>query len=94
MALPRITSPHATGNQRTQRVMLQVLLATVPLRCFAPTHWTMRLMALLVLCGVYFLVTDELDFAENQPIQFLLAGVGLVSVLAFASRSASALKAS
>ena len=30
MALPRITSPHATGNQRTQRVMLQVLLATVP----------------------------------------------------------------
>ena len=30
MALPRITSPHATGNQRTQRVMLQVLLAAVP----------------------------------------------------------------
>ena len=30
MALPRITSPHATGNQRTQRVMLQVLLATLP----------------------------------------------------------------
>lgn len=30
MALPRITSPHATGNQRTQRVMLQVLLATAP----------------------------------------------------------------
>lgn len=30
MALPCITSPHATGNQRTQRVMLQVLLATVP----------------------------------------------------------------
>ena len=71
-----------------------VLLATVPVRCFAPTHWAMRLLALLVLCGVYFLVTDELDFAENQPIQFLLAGVGLVSVLAFASRSASALKAS
>jgi len=30
MALPRITSPHATGNQRTQRVMLKVLLACVP----------------------------------------------------------------
>ena len=69
-----------------------VLLATVPVRCFAPTHWAMRLLALLVLCGVYYLVTDELDFAENQPIQFLLAGVGLISVLAFASRSASALK--
>jgi membrane-associated phospholipid phosphatase len=71
-----------------------VLLATVPERCFAPTHWAMRVLALLVLCGVYFLVTDELDFAENQQIQFLLAGVGLISVLAFASRSASALKAS
>ncbi|MCY1284915.1 Electron transport complex subunit RsxD [compost metagenome] len=30
MVLPRITSPHATGSNRTQRVMLQVLLATVP----------------------------------------------------------------
>ncbi|MGX5218428.1 electron transport complex subunit RsxD [Pseudomonas segetis] len=30
MALPRITSPHAKGSNRTQRVMLQVLLATVP----------------------------------------------------------------
>ena len=30
MALPRITSPHATGSNRTQQVMLQVLLATVP----------------------------------------------------------------
>lgn len=30
MALPRITSPHTTGNNRTQQVMLQVLLATVP----------------------------------------------------------------
>ena len=30
MALPRITSPHTTGSNRTQRVMLQVLLATLP----------------------------------------------------------------
>ncbi|MDP3845557.1 MAG: RnfABCDGE type electron transport complex subunit D [Pseudomonas sp.] len=30
MALPRITSPHTTGNNRTQQVMLQVLLATLP----------------------------------------------------------------
>jgi membrane-associated phospholipid phosphatase len=71
-----------------------VLLATVPTRYFAATHWAMRMQALLVLCAVYFLVTDELDFAENQPIQWLLAGVALLSVLAFARRSASALKAS
>lgn len=30
MALPRITSPHATGHNRTQKVMQLVLLATVP----------------------------------------------------------------
>jgi electron transport complex protein RnfD len=30
MALPRITSPHATGTNRTQRVMLLVLAATLP----------------------------------------------------------------
>ncbi|MBS7661443.1 RnfABCDGE type electron transport complex subunit D [Pseudomonas lalucatii] len=30
MALPRITSPHAKGANRTQQVMLQVLLACVP----------------------------------------------------------------
>ncbi|MBV2204057.1 MAG: electron transport complex subunit RsxD [Pseudomonas sp.] len=30
MALPRITSPHAQGGNRTQRVMLLVLAATLP----------------------------------------------------------------
>ncbi len=30
MALPRITSPHATGNSRTRQIMLQVLAATLP----------------------------------------------------------------
>jgi membrane-associated phospholipid phosphatase len=71
-----------------------MLLAKVPTHWFAPTHWSMRLMALLVLGGVYVLVTDPLDFAENQPFQWLLAAVGLVSVLVFAKRSARALKAS
>ena len=71
-----------------------VLLAAVPPRCFAPTHWAMRLLALLVLGGVYFLATEELDFAENQPLQWLLASVALVSVFLFARRSASALRAS
>jgi hypothetical protein len=70
-----------------------VLLARVPVRCFAPSHWTLRLQALLVLGAVFFLLTDVLDFAENQPLQWLLAGVGVVSVLAFARRSANALKA-
>jgi hypothetical protein len=71
-----------------------VLLASVPVRCFEAGHWTLRLQALLVLGAVYFLLTEELDFAENQPLQWLLAGVAGLSVLVFARRSASALKAS
>jgi membrane-associated phospholipid phosphatase len=70
-----------------------VLLATVPVRCFVPTHWTLRLMALLVLGAVYVLLTEELDFAENQPLQWLLAVVALVSLVVFAMRNAKALKA-
>jgi membrane-associated phospholipid phosphatase len=69
-----------------------LLLATVSVRCFMPTHWSLRLMALLVLGAVYVLLTEELDFAENLSLQWLLAGVALVSVLAFARRSASALR--
>ncbi len=71
-----------------------VLLALVPARCFAAQHWSLRLLALAVLGAVYFLLTEELDFAENLPLQRLLAGVALLSVLAFAMRSAKALKAS
>ena len=71
-----------------------VLLARVPTHCFASTHWTMRLQALLVLGAVYFLLTEELDFAENQPLQWLVALVAALSLLAFARRSARALKAS
>ena len=70
-----------------------VLLAAMPARCCEPSHWSLRLLALLVLSAVYFLVSDALDFAENQPLQYLLAGVALVSVVAFARRSARALKA-
>jgi hypothetical protein len=70
-----------------------VLLATVPPHCFDARHWTLRLLALLVLGAVYFLLTEELDFAENLPLQRLVAGVALLSLLAFARRSARALRA-
>ena len=71
-----------------------VLLAAMPQRCFAPQHWSLRLLALLVLGAAYFLLTEELDFAENLPLQYLVAALALGSVLAFARRSARALKAS
>lgn len=70
-----------------------VLLGLLPARCLAPTHWSMRLIALLVAAAVYVLLTDALDFAENQPLQYLVATVGLVSLLAFAMRNARALRA-
>jgi membrane-associated phospholipid phosphatase len=71
-----------------------VLLVSVPARCMQAGHWSLRLLALLVLGAVYFLLTEELDFAENQPLQWVLAGVASLSVLAFAMRSARALKVS
>jgi membrane-associated phospholipid phosphatase len=71
-----------------------VLLQTMPKRCFEATHWSLRLLALLVLGAVYFLLTEELDFAENLFLQRLVAGVALLSVVLFARRSASALNAS
>jgi membrane-associated phospholipid phosphatase len=71
-----------------------VLLETVPLRWFTAGHVAMRIVAALVACAVYVLVTEELDFAENRPAQWLLAAVAATSLLAFAMRSARSLKAS
>jgi membrane-associated phospholipid phosphatase len=71
-----------------------VLLAAVPADWFDARRGPMRLLALLVLCAVWVLLTEELDFAENQPFQWLLAGVASVALLAFARRSARVLKAS
>lgn len=71
-----------------------VLLQKLPARWLQPDSWALRLVALLVALAPYFLLTEALDFAENQLLQDLLAGVAGVSVLAFAMRSARALRAS
>jgi len=70
-----------------------VLLAQVPARWMAVNHWAMRTIALLVAGAVYVLLTDELDFAENQTAQWILAGVAAASLLVFAMRSARSLRA-
>ena len=70
-----------------------VLLQSVPQRWYAPTHWAMRSLAALVLVAVCFLLSEALDFEENLAAQRVLAALGLVSVLAFAIRSARSLKA-
>jgi len=64
-----------------------------PVHC-QPTHWSLRLVAALVAVAVYHLITDELDFAENRPLQLVVAAVASASLLVFAMRNARALKAS
>lgn len=71
----------------------QLLERMAPVHC-QPTHWSLRLVAMLVAVAVYHLMTEELDFVENQPLQWGVAGVAVVSLLAFAMRNARALKAS
>jgi membrane-associated phospholipid phosphatase len=79
--------------------LLSGLLGNLLLERMRPTHfqsqaWSLRAVAVLVAIAVFHLVTDELDFAENLPLQWCVAAVAVVSLLAFAMRSAKALKAS
>ena len=48
-----------------------------------PTHWSLRLVAVLLAFAAYHLLFEELDFAENRPAQYLLALVVTGSLLAF-----------
>jgi type VI protein secretion system component VasK len=65
-----------------------------------PTAWSLRAVALLLAATIYNLVSDALDFAENQPFQDLLAAVVVLSLIGFvwqnyrAIRKAKALRAS
>lgn len=48
-----------------------------------PTAWSLRLIAVLLLATLYTLLTEALDFDENQPLQYLLAVVVAGSLYAF-----------
>jgi len=64
-----------------------VLLARMgPAHC-KPTAWSLRAVAALVALALYHLLTQELDFAENQPMQYLLAVVAAASLLAFVAQN-------
>ncbi|APW44356.1 phosphatase PAP2 family protein [Rhodoferax saidenbachensis] len=65
----------------------QLLLQRVPAAWYQAQSWALRTVALLVVAAGYTLVTDALDFAENQPVQYLLAVVVLVALLGFVQRS-------
>ena len=62
----------------------QKLLARIDPRHFAPTDWVPRLIAILLIATTAMLVGDTLDFDENHPLQYLLAGIVTVSVGRFA----------
>jgi membrane-associated phospholipid phosphatase len=73
------------------------LLGKMDAKHFEPGAWSLRAVAVLVAVALYHLLSEELDFAENQPLQWLVAlvaGLSLLAYLVVAIRSAKALKAS
>jgi membrane-associated phospholipid phosphatase len=60
-----------------------VLLARMGPQHCQPTSWSLRLVALLLAVTVYHLMSDALDFAENQPFQYLLAAVVVATLGVF-----------
>jgi len=70
-----------------------LLLTRVPAAWCQPGHRALWGVAALVAGAVYVLLTDALDFAENVPAQRGLALLAVLSLLGFAMRSATALRA-
>lgn len=60
-----------------------VLLARMGPQHCQPTRWSLRLVALLLAVAVYHLLSETLDFAENQPFQYLLAAVVVATLGVF-----------
>ncbi len=52
-----------------------------------PTAWSLRLLAVLQLATAYVLLTEAQDFDENQPLQYALALVVVVSLYAFGKQN-------
>jgi membrane-associated phospholipid phosphatase len=71
----------------------QVWLRMAERHC-APHSGALRLVACLVGLAVYHLLTEELDFAENQPAQYVLAAVAILSLLTFVGQNVQAKSAS
>ena len=88
MALPRITSPHATGTgtNRTQQVMLQVLLATLPAVLALTWLFGIGTLVNLVLAGGMALGFEAAILAlRKRPIGFYLRdGSALVTAVLLA----------
>ena len=73
MTLPRITSPHATGANRTQRVMLLVIAATVP-GVFALSYFygIGPLLNIALACSFALLFEAAILRLRQRPVTFFL----------------------
>lgn len=67
----------------------QGLLARMGPRHLRPQSWSLRAVALLMAAAAYNLATEGLDFVQALPLQRLLAGVIVVSLLVFVRQSAT-----
>lgn len=73
MTLPRITSPHATGANRTQRVMLLVMAATVPgILVLSYFFGIGPLLNIALACGFALFFEALILQLRQRPITFFL----------------------
>lgn len=66
------------------------LLARMGPAHLLPTALSQRAIAVLLVATVYTLFTEPLDFAENQPLQYVLGGVVLVALAKFVALNLAA----
>jgi membrane-associated phospholipid phosphatase len=60
-----------------------LLWSHVPAAWLLPTRWPLRTVAVLQGVAAYHFVSEELDFSENLPLQYALAGVAMASLVLF-----------
>lgn len=86
MALPRFSSPHATGANRTQKVMLQVLAALVPGALALIALYGVGPLFNLLWCSAVALGTEALMLhLRKRPLAvFLKDGSALVTAVLLA----------
>ncbi|CDF82813.1 Electron transport complex protein RnfD [Pseudomonas knackmussii B13] len=86
MALPRMSSPHATGANRTQKVMLQVLAALAPGALVLLSLYGVGTLFNLLWCSAVALGTEALMLhLRKRPLGvFLMDGSALVTAVLLA----------
>ncbi len=69
-----------------------LLLQRLPAHWCEPTRWPLRVVAAVMALAAYTLATEEMDFTENLPLQYLLVVVVLLSLAAFVWQNLQALR--